>query len=172
MPGLRAGRCYSKVKRAYTRTSKFKKHSFIKVRPASKITRFDMGDLKKKFPNKVSLVTSQAIQIRHNAIEATRLVVNRLLNKVLGKEYFLKIRVYPHHILRENKMLTGAGADRMQQGMQRAFGKPISVAARVGKGQKIFTVSVGDKNLEIAKRALKNAKPRLPGKYTIEVEKA
>ncbi len=169
--GLRKGRCYRTRKRSYTRTSKFRKYSFIKTKPQNKIVKYDMGDQKKKFSHKVSLISKEKLQIRHNAIEASRLVINRKLNKLLGKDYFFKVRIYPHHILRENKMLTGAGADRMQQGMQKAFGKPIGLAAQIRKKQPIFTVSVDEKHLKIAKESLKKGFPRLPGKYTIKVEK-
>ena len=66
----------------------------------------------------------------------------------MGRNYHLQIRIYPHHVLRENKMLTGAGADRMQTGMQRAFGKAIGSAAQVKIGQAIFTVQVDDKDID------------------------
>lgn len=169
--GLRPAKCYRRCKRAFTRTSKFKKDSFVKVRPPLKITKFDMGDLKKKFTNEVSLFPAGPIQIRHNAIEASRLVVGRQLTKHLGNEFFFKVNVYPHHILRENKMITGAGADRMQKGMQKAFGSSIGVAARINKKQRLFTVAVNDAHVDIAKKALLKAKPRLPGKYYVEIKK-
>lgn len=170
--GLRKGKCYRTRKRSYTRTSKFKKYSFIKTRPANKIIKYDMGNPKKEFSHRVSLISKEKLQIRHNAIEASRLVINRRLNKLLGKDYFFKIRIYPHHILRENKMLTGAGADRMQQGMQKAFGKPIGLAAQIKKKQPIFTISIDEKNINIAKESLKKGCPRLPGTYTIKIERA
>lgn len=169
--GLRKGKCYRKAKRAYTRISKFKKFSFIKTKPQNKIVKYEMGDSKKKYTHNISLVSKSRHQIRHNAIEATRLVIFRRLNKVLGKEFFFKIRIVPHHILRENKMLTGAGADRMQQGMQKAFGKPIGLAAQIRKKQKLFTVSTDEKNTKIVKNAFKRSCSRLPGTYKIEIEK-
>jgi len=140
----------------------------MKAVPALKIVKFDLGDLKKKFPNEVNLVTKEALQIRQNAIESSRLIVNRALMKLLNKNYYFKVRIYPHHVLRENKMLTGAGADRMQSGMQRSFGKPVAVAARVKKGQAIFSVYVDEKDTQIAREALKKAIHRLPCKCAIE----
>src|SRR3989344_1206597 len=119
MATLRKGHCYTDVERAYTRRSKFKKKGFIKAIPPSKISRYDMGDLKKEFPAKLELKSNKDIQIRHNSLESARQIVNRRLSKKLGPlGYHLKIMVYPHHVLRENKMITGAGADRMQTGMQ------------------------------------------------------
>ena len=168
MVGLRPGRCYRKVKRAYTRRSKYKNKGFIKSVPAIKIVKFDMGDLKKKFSKEVNLISREPLQLRQNAVESSRLVVNRILIKDLNKNYHLKIRIYPHHVLRENKMLTGAGADRMQSGMQKSFGKPMGISSRIKKGQIIFSVYVDKKDIDIARDALKKAIPRLPCKCSIE----
>jgi len=170
MAGLRKGHCYTPIKRAYTRKSKYKKYSFIKAVPVNRIVRYHMGDVKKKFTYQLHLVSKQAIQIRHNSIEATRQVVNRRLTKLLNKDYYFNVRLYPHHVLRENKMLTGAGADRMQTGMQRAFGKAIGLAAQVKKNQEIFTIKVDKGSVDKAKVALKLSFPRLPGQFRIDVK--
>lgn len=167
---LRKGKAYRKVVRAYTRKSRFKKKGFIKAVQNIKIVKFDLGNLKKQFSNQIDLISKEKIQIRHNAIESARLIINRRLNRALGNNYHLKIRVYPHHQLRENKMLTGAGADRMQSGMQRSFGKVIGSAAQVKKGQAIFTAYVDEKDIEVAKEALKKGISRLPCKCSIEAQ--
>jgi large subunit ribosomal protein L10e len=52
----------------------------------------------------------------------------------------MRVRVHPYHVLRINKMLSCAGADRLQTGMRGAFGKPIGLAARVAINQVIFSV--------------------------------
>ena len=39
-------------------------------------------------------------------------------------QFHIRIRVHPYHVLRINKMLSCAGADRLQTGMRGAFGKP------------------------------------------------
>lgn len=171
MAGLRKGHCYSKVKRPYTRKSKVRGKSFIKTIPQNKIVRYVMGDQKKGYEYKIELISKQDIQVRHNAIESCRLVVNRKLHNALGLDYLFNILVYPHHVLRENKMLAGAGADRMQKGMQKSFGKPIGLAARIKKGKSVFSVSVAKENIETAKRALKMAPPRMPGQYSIQINK-
>lgn len=171
MAGIRKGHSYSKdVKRAYTRKSKFKKKGYIKGVPLSKIVKYDMGDLKKEFPKQIHLVAKQAVQLRHNTIESARMIINRKLHKALGVNYRLKLRIYPHHVLRENKMLTGAGADRMQSGMQKAFGKPMGVAAQIKKGQKIFTAYIEGNKVEEAKKALHAGVQRMPKKYSIIIE--
>lgn len=168
MATLRKGHCYSKVVRAYTRKSKYKARAFIKAVPGLKIVKFNMGDPKKEFEYQVNLITKDKVQIRQNALESARILVNRNFQKVLGKNYYLMLRLYPHHVLRENKMLVGAGADRMQSGMQRAFGKPVGIAAQLKKGQKIMVAFVDKKDVEFARKALKTAAPRLPCKCAIE----
>ena len=171
MAGLRKGHAYSRVvKRAFTRKSKFKKKGYVKAVPTSKVVKYDMGDLKKDFPKQVHLVSKQNLQIRHNSLESARVLINRRINQKIGPNYRLKLRVYPHHVLRENKMLTGAGADRMQSGMQRAFGKAMGVAAQIKEGQKVFTVFVDEPDVEKARLALKAGVSRLPQKYFTIVE--
>ena len=170
MVGLRKGHCYSKVKRPYTRKSKVKSKSFIKAVPQNKIVRYFMGDITKKFNYVLDLISKNDMQIRHNALESCRMIVNRHLHKYMGMNYLLVLRVYPHHILRENKMLAGAGADRMQKGMQQAFGRPVGLAARVKKGQSIFSVYTTKENINYAKNALDKARPRMPGQFSINIE--
>ncbi len=171
MTTLRKGHSYTTVKRAYTRKSKFKTKGYVKAIPPSKLVRFDMGDQKKKFLYQVSLISKIPVQVRHNALESGRLVVNRQLGIKLGNNFFFKVRVYPHHVLRENKMITGAGADRMQTGMQRSFGRAVGIAAQLKRGQKLFSVHVEETGVAAAREALHRAIPRMPGKYSIEVEK-
>ena len=127
---LRKGSAYTKRKaRPYTRKSKKRSKSYIKTIPNARIVKFKMGDLKgydnKEFPICIHVSSKEKIQLRDNAIEAVRQFFNRFLQIKVGKEFYLEVKIYPHHILRENKMLTGAGADRMQTGMSRAFGKTM-----------------------------------------------
>jgi len=169
MATLRKGHSMTSVKRAYSRRSKFKRKNFIKTLPTNKIIRYDMGELSKKFPYKVELQVKEAIQIRHNSLESCRQIINRNLLRHIGTDYYLKLNVFPHQVIRENKMLTGAGADRMQTGMQRSFGSPVAVAARLKKKQTVFSVKVEKNNINHAKAALKKATPRMPGHFTISV---
>ena len=170
MATLRKANAYRKVVRAYTRKSKYKKKGFIKGNISSKIVRFHMGDSKKEFPKSVKLVATEPFQIRHNALESCRILVNRQLQKKFGnKGYHFFINVYPHHVLRNNKMLSGAGADRMQTGMKQSFGKVEGIAAQVKKGTTIFTAEVDDNGVEYAKDMLMKTKPRISGRTTVEV---
>lgn len=171
MTTLRKGKSYRTIKRAYTRKSKFKKQSFISTIPPHKIVRFDMGDPNKKFKYKVKLINMVSIQIRHNALESVRLMVNRTLAEKLGNDFHFKVNKYPHHILRENKMISGAGADRMQTGMSQAFGKAIGSAVQAKKGSVLFTASVNENGVEVAKESFKSAFSRLPCRLRIEIEK-
>ena len=79
---------------------------------------------------------------------------------------------YPHHIQRENKMLTGAGADRMQTGMQLSFGKSVGKSAILKPGNPIFILATAnDKILAYARKLLKEVDPKLPGKVRLEYSK-
>ncbi len=171
MARIRRANSYRRLERPYTRISKFKKKSFIKVRPNIVIVKYDLGNLKKKFDFQVQLISKENVQIRHNALESARQTSNRVLEKTIGKKaYHMKIRTYPHHILRENPLASGAGADRMSTGMQKAFGKPISTAARIKKGQIIMHVDVNKPHILVAKKALKRASNKFPYSWNIVVK--
>ncbi len=71
--------------------------------------------------------------------------VFRYLVKVAGKESFhLRVRAHPYHVVRINKMLSCAGADRLQTGMRGAWGKPNGSVARVNIGQILLSVRTRD----------------------------
>jgi large subunit ribosomal protein L10e len=58
-------------------------------------------------------------------------------------------------------MATGAGADRVQDGMRRAFGKAVGTAARVKSNQRIFTIYMNPQNFVKAKEALRRASMKI-----------
>jgi large subunit ribosomal protein L10e len=158
----------------YTRVSgaAYVRKKYMGGVPGSKITIFDMGNLSAEFPVSLSLVAKEACQIRHNALEAARIFANRYLVKSVGRKNFqLKIRLYPHHVLRENKLATGAGADRVSSGMRHAFGRAVGTAARVDSGQRMLTVIVEADNVNQAKEALKRASYKLPTPCKIVIDK-
>lgn len=158
--------CYRKPK-----SSPYTRKKYIRGSPPPKITKFTMGKPSESYEYQVSLIAQKEAQVRHNALEAARMAVNRLLSTELGDNYFLRILPYPHHILRENKMIFGAHADRLQDGMRGAFGKPIGAAARVKLNQSIITVDVNEDSLETAKEALKLGKAKMPMPCRIKIEK-
>jgi large subunit ribosomal protein L10e len=144
-------------KKAYTR------REYMGGVPGSKIVQFEMGNLSQEFPTEVDLVVEEACQIRHSALEAARITVNRRLMKDVGRSNFhFKVRIFPHHVLRENKQATGAGADRVSEGMRLAFGKAVGTAARVDANQKVLTVYSTPQYLEKIKDALNHGGHKLP----------
>jgi large subunit ribosomal protein L10e len=155
---LRPARCYTHFSGPpYTRKE------YIPGIPPPKISKFEMGDIKKDYDYEVALVVEEAGQIRHNALEAARVMALKRLSTKLGENnFFLRVNVYPHHVLRENKMLAFAGADRLQEGMRLAFGKPIGTAARVYPGQVVLFARVFKDHVAVAKEALKIAASKLP----------
>jgi large subunit ribosomal protein L10e len=131
--GLRPAKCCRKIEKPYTRQSRKKpRKGYVKGVPDKKIHRFETGNKKRKFELFAELIVENPVQIRHNALEAARISASKHLNNTVGAEsYLLKVLVYPHHVIRENALATGAGADRFQTGMRKAFGKPVSTAAQV-----------------------------------------
>ena len=170
MAKLRRFRSYRKLDRPYTRVSKFRKKSFIRMIPARKVTRFDMGDTFKQFTHVLDLVPKDSLQIRQEAIESARQTSIRLLEKKLAKNAFhFKILKYPYHILREKSLALGAGADRVSTGMQKPFGKPVGVAVQLRAGERFFTIKVDKPALEVARLALQRAGKKMPCSFSIIV---
>jgi large subunit ribosomal protein L10e len=154
------------TQRSYTR------REYMGGVPGSKIVTFDIGNLKDEFPVEISLIAKEACQIRHSALEAARIAANRPLLEGAGQAgYHLRIRVFPHEVLRENKQATGAGADRVSQGMRLAFGKAVGTAARVRAGQKLMTISINPEKFKLAKESLISAGHKLPTPIRLVVEK-
>jgi len=171
MAKLRKGVAYRKLERPYTRRSKYRKKNFVRANPHNLIARYETGDLKKKFDTTMLVISEQDLQIRHNAIEAARRSSNRVLEKKTGKVGFkLKVRIVPHHLLRENPLASGAGADRMSTGMAHSFGKVIGIAARVYAGSPIFEIQFDKVNIEAAKEAAKRIISKVPCTCKIEVK--
>ena len=147
----------------------YARKKFIKGKPQIKIAKFQGGQ-SGEYDYIVQLLINEKMQIRHMAIESTRLAANKAVEKVAGETgYFSKLRIYPHVLLRENKMIAAAGADRLQEGMRRAFGKAVSLGARVKAGQCIMEIHVKKEHLEVAKKALKDSCVKLPGTPSIKV---
>lgn len=170
MAKLRPGKCYRRLERPYTRKSRYRKKSFVRGVPGLRIARFEVGDTKGGFEYQLDLVSDEVVQIRHNALESARLAANRYIQKKAGsKNYHLIIRSYPHHVLREHKLMAGAGADRFSSGMRRAFGKPVGTAAQVKKGSVIMSLRVNGKDLDHGRVSLVRASKKLPCKCRVRV---
>ncbi|MCW1301113.1 MAG: 50S ribosomal protein L16 [Candidatus Nanoarchaeia archaeon] len=170
MVRLKPARVYRTPKRPYVRVSRLREKSYITGVPPLKLRVFEMGNKQGEFEKKVSLVSNAEMQIRENALEAARVTANKFLEKNAGIEnYFMRINVYPHQVLREHSFATVAGADRFQRGMSLAFGKPCGRAARVRKDQELIIVKTSEKYVEIAKEALKRAAAKLPGNCKVVI---
>jgi len=140
--------------------------------PGSKVVRFTMGNTKTQFPYRVKMVSIKNGQILHNALEAARIAAMRHLERRLERSNFmLKIVPYPHQVIRENKRINVAQADRFQEGMKKAYGKPVAVAARVDRRDTIFLAEVEQKNIPEAKKALEKASHKLPIPTKLLIEK-
>lgn len=147
----------------------YTRKKYIKGKPQIKIAKFSGGQ-RADYDYCVQLCSSEKVQIRHMAIESARLSANKKIEQVTGETgYFSTLRIYPHILLRENKMIATAGADRLQEGMRGAFGKAVSLAARVNRGQCIMEVHIKKEHLEVAKKALHGASVKLPMTPVIKV---
>ncbi len=176
MASLRKASSYSKKKvRPYTRKAKKRQKAYIKTVPQLKVVKFNMGNMEanKKGKHKfaVRLIADEKVILRDNAIEACRTLVFKHMEKAVQGQYYFAIKVYPHHILRENKTAAGAGADRLSSGMKHSFGITIGRAAIVNPGKEILYISCeSEKAAKAARQALKNAKPKVPCKSRILFE--
>lgn len=175
---LRKALAYSKkIARPYTRVSKNKSKSYIKVVPNNKIVRYAFGEPRMfndgKFPYLVKFVLEESVQIRDNALESARMLLVKGLDTKLPKQYFLEIKAHPHHILRNNKTAAGAGADRLSSGMKHSFGIVEGRAAITYAGKELFIVAcMSEAASRIAREIMNSAKAKIPAKARIVLEKA
>ncbi len=149
----------------------YARKDFVKGFPAPKITKFTMGDTRAVFEYEARLLAMERAQIRHVSLEAARVAANRVVMDKLVNSYRLDVLPYPHTILRENKMIFGAHADRLQQGMRGSFGRPIGTAARIKAGQTLITIRVNANGVEAARDGLKRACAKIPIPCRVTVEK-
>ena len=145
------------------------KKNFIKALPHTSLIVFRMGTNKPEYDTILTLKADHYIQVRSNSLEAARQTANKHLETQLPNNYFFRVVTYPHQVIREKKRATGAGADRLSQGMSMSFGKPISVAARIHKGTEVFEVKIvgTPASINVAKEALKRASSKISGHYSV-----
>lgn len=166
--GRRPWKCYR-----YCKKKPYPKSRFCRGVPDPKIRIYDLGNKKAmidEFPLCVHLVQEEHTQLSSESIEAARVACNKYLINHTGKDLFhLRVRIHPFHVIRINKMLSCAGADRLQSGMRGAFGKPNGTAARVSPGQILFSIrSKNAQTLDIIE-GLRRAKYKFPGRQKIFV---
>lgn len=169
---------YSK-KKPVVNTRRSRKHhlSYIKAVPPQKVVKFNMGDYKffekGGYPFKISMSTMEPVQVRDLALEAVRQSIHKDLVKLfVKKNFFLRCNVYPHNILRNNRVFSGASkGERVQTGMRKSFGRPEGRACTLKKGQAIFTAHfLGKENISKIKSFFKKVKSKIPGKIKISLE--
>lgn len=147
----------------------FYNKKFAPGTPNPKVARFTTGKFSSDYDYRIELVSNARLQIRSNALESARVAASKKLASIGEEAFYLRVVTYPHVVMRENKMIATAGADRLQEGMRKAFGKPIGVAARVDIGSVILDILVKAENLEKAKAAMKAATTKLPFTYKVVV---
>ncbi|CAB88272.1 60S ribosomal protein L10-A [Schizosaccharomyces pombe] len=166
----RPARCYR-----YCKNKPYPKSRYNRAVPDSKIRIFDLGRKRAgvdEFPLCIHLVSNEYEQITSEALEAARICANKYLVKIGGKDSFhLRVRAHPFHVVRINKMLSCAGADRLQTGMRHAFGKPNGLVARVNIGQVLMSVRTKDSSRATAIEALRRCQYKFPGQQRIIVSK-
>ncbi len=169
---LRPGRAVRTLNsQAWARYSvKKPKKNYIRAKPHTALIVFKMGVKKDDYDLTLRLNVEQDLQLRSNAIESARQAANKYLEEKIPGSYYMRIVPFPHAVLREKKMATGAGADRISQGMTLSFGKAAAMAARIYTGQTIFELNTMTENKEFAKTALKRAASHMSGTYKIVAE--
>ncbi|KAI3978668.1 hypothetical protein MKX01_015843 [Papaver californicum] len=154
--GRRPTRCYRQIK-----NKPYPKSRYCRGVPDTKIRIYDVG-MKKKGVDEFPFC----------ALEAARIACNKYMTKHPGKDAFhLRVRVHPFHVLRINKMLSCAGADRLQTGMRGAFDKPLGICACVSIGQVLLSVRCKDAHGKSAQEALRRVKFKFPGRQKIIVNR-
>merc|ERR1711937_422563 len=168
--GRRPAKCYR-----YCKNKPYPKSRFNRGVPDPKIRIYDLGNKKASvmmFPVHVVMVSDEYEQVGSEALEADRISANKYMAKTCGKESFhLRMRSHPYHVTRINKMLSCAGADRLQTGMRGAYGKPQGLVARVRIGQPLMSIRVRDHHEAHAYEALRRAKFKFPGRQKIFTSK-
>jgi large subunit ribosomal protein L10e len=164
--GRRPARCYR-----YQKNKPYPKSRFNRGVPDAKIRIYDVGARKNgvdDFPFCYHIVSRELEQITSEALEAARIQANKYMTKKANKESFhMRIRCHPFHVLRINKMLSCAGADRLQTGMRQSWGKPQGTTARVRIGQILISIRTKEQYRAAAQEALRRAKFKFPGRQIV-----
>ncbi|EQB60183.1 60s ribosomal protein l10 [Vairimorpha apis BRL 01] len=164
----RPGRCYR-----YLSKKAYHKSRFCKSVPDLKLKIWDSGRRKAgvlDFPLLVNLVSKSRENISEQALDAARIAAHHYMVKTAGRDNFhLRINVYPFHVLRINKMLSCAGADRLQTGMRQSFGKPEGRVARIKFEDVVMSIRTKNNYKAAAEEALRRSRHKFPGKYEVQV---
>ena len=166
--GRRPGRCYR-----FVRGHPYPKSKYCRGVPDPRIRIYDIGNRKAScddMPCCVHIVGLERENISSEAMEAARIAINKNLLKLAGKDGFhVRIRLHPFHVLRINKMLSCAGADRLQTGMRGAWGKSYGTCARVKVGQILISGRCKEQHLNGMIKAFKLACYKFAGRQKLVV---
>ncbi|KAK8835554.1 60S ribosomal protein L10-like [Tritrichomonas musculus] len=165
--GRRPAKCYR-----YFKNRPYPRSRFCRGVPDPRIQRYETGAKAASahfLPYQVRLITLETGNVSGEALEAARVSSNRYMMKKMGKAYHIKINLHPFHVLRINKMLSTAGADRLQTGMRHAFGKPYGTVARAHPGQTIMQCRTPSDGLKHAIEAFRRASFKFAGHSRIVV---
>merc|ERR1711885_44667 len=164
--GRRPSKCYR-----YQKNKPCIKSRYCRGVPDPKIRIYDLGRKKASvddFPFAAHLCSDELEQVSSEALEACRIACNKYMTKNAGKDSFhIRIHVHPFHVIRINKMLSCAGADRLQTGMRGAFGKTYGTVARVKIGQILCSIRCREAVSKHALEALRRAKYKIAGHQKI-----
>jgi len=168
--GRRPARCYR-----YCKGKPFPKTRYNRAVPDPKLRIYDIGNKRAGYnvlPYCIHLVSDEIEQLCSESLEAARITCNKFMNKNCTKEnYHMRIRVHPWHVLRINKMLSCAGADRLQSGMRGAWGKSYGKACRVKIGTRLISIRCRLQHVKFALQALRRAKMKFPGRQKIAISR-
>ncbi|MBS3060835.1 MAG: 50S ribosomal protein L16 [DPANN group archaeon] len=172
--GLRPAHTLRGLLRSWSRTARKKQRkAFIRGVPDSRIRKYDLGSPTKlsEFSMQYNLMPNVTILARDNSLEAARTFSNKVFEKKILKEnYYYKMRLFPHEVIREHTMASGAGADRLSTGMRLSFGKVKGRAARLRPGTPVASIYTDEKHDKVAREGLARAARKLPGTFRIEVK--
>ena len=173
---IRKASSYSKrIARPYTRVSRNKSKAYIKQTPHNKIVKYSLGNSPGYHAGKMKYIlryiSVYKVQVRDTALESARRLLIKQLEKNAPNQFYLEMKVKPHHILRNNKTAAGAGADRLSTGMKQSFGIVEGRAAIVKPGTEVLFVACENENaVKVARHALNAVKPKMPVKGRVTFE--
>jgi large subunit ribosomal protein L10e len=146
----------------------YTRKEYISRMPQVRVSKFKLGKAG-DFEAVFRLTVKKPALITQEALEAARVAANKILETELGEaNYVLRLIPYPHIVLREHKMLTMAGADRLSKGMKKAYGKPTTLAAKIEAGKPVIEVFSSLRSESTVKKSLKTASSKIPVETFIE----
>ena len=166
--------CYKTHKRPAYQKKRSRSHrkEYVRGGPDSVLRMYDTGNRKKPLASwelSLGIKILKDVQISHRTLEAIRVSLNRNLQGIGREAFMIRIRPHPWQMIRENKMMAFAGADRLQSGMRNSFGRVMGRAARVHANQTITEVFCDYENKDVIIKALKTAAYKLGAKNRLAV---